>query len=77
MPESTFDVPTRKYPIKEAEWLVTIQLQVKGENVGAASELRFADSYISKNAKSMGYLIGKFVQERAVQLKPAARKKSK
>jgi hypothetical protein len=60
----------RKKPIANAEWVVTLQLLVNDEPVGDARELRYADSYLAKQPRNVGYLIASFINERAEVLAP-------
>ena len=61
--------------IADAEWVVTIQLEVKDEPVGVPVTLRYADSAVAKAPRNVGYLLSEFIEERAEVLKPGRKRK--
>jgi hypothetical protein len=69
-------------PIKNGEWVVTVQLEIDEQPHGDPLELRYVDTMIAGKPKKhagnphdIGYLLSRAIHQRALQLKPGRRKK--
>lgn len=69
--------------IANAEWIVTIQLEVDDEPIGAPMTLRYADSFVAggktktSQPDDFGYVISRALWERAQQLRPTKKRRKK
>jgi hypothetical protein len=68
------DIEKRKHGIKDAEWVVTVQLEANGEPIGDTFILRYADSVLAKAPLTIGWLIAKRLQEEALPRTAAKRR---
>ena len=71
------DHAPRKKPIADAEWVVTIQLEIGDEPYGEPLVLRYNDAYVAKEPRNVGWLISGALNQRAQQISPSKTKRAK
>lgn len=71
---------TRSQPIPDAEWVISVQLEIGGRPFGPVHDYRYADSHLAKHPADVGYLLGKALAELAIRasrvVKPRAKRAS-
>lgn len=67
------DIKVRKRAIADAEWVVQVRLEVRGEPIGDAYEMRYGDSYLAAHPKDVGWLVASRMASEAARRVPKRR----